>query len=120
MVRKNEYEQEITQFIGNRIYSLRLAKGLSCDQLGKMVGVTAQQMQKYEKGINRITVGRMVLMARVLGKNIDYFYEKLEGKTEDPVLTQHQRMCLEVSRNFMKIVNPKHQEALHMLTKSLV
>ena len=46
MGRKNSYLDEIDKFIGNRIYSLRLAKGLSRQQLSKVIGVTHQQLQK--------------------------------------------------------------------------
>ena len=49
MARKNDYIQEVDKFIGGKIYSLRLAKGLSRQQLSKVIGVTHQQLQKYEK-----------------------------------------------------------------------
>ena len=120
MVRKNDYIQEIDQFVGDKIYSLRLAKGLSRQQLAEVIGVTHQQLQKYEKGINRISVGRLVLIAKALGKNINYFYEGIESNDTEPILTQHQRMCIEVSRNFMKIRSTDHQNAVNTLVRSLV
>ncbi len=120
MVRKNDYIQKIDQFIGEKIYSLRLAKGLSRQQLADVIEVTHQQLQKYEKGVNRISIGRLVLIAKALGKNIDYFYEGLENaENVEPVLTQHQRMCIEVSRNFMKIHNAEHQQAINALVRAL-
>ena len=120
MVRKNDYIQEIDQFVGDKIYSLRLAKGLSRQQLAEVIGVTHQQLQKYEKGINRISVGRLVLIAKALGKNINYFYEGIESNDTEPILTQHQRMCIEISRNFMKIRSTDHQNAVNTLVRSLV
>jgi transcriptional regulator with XRE-family HTH domain len=120
MVRKNDYIQEIDQFVGDKIYSIRLAKGLSRQQLAEVIGVTHQQLQKYEKGVNRISVGRLVLIAKALGKNINYFYEGIESNDTEPILTQHQRMCIEVSRNFMKIRSTDHQNAVNMLVRSLV
>jgi transcriptional regulator with XRE-family HTH domain len=120
MARKNDYIQEIDKFVGGKIYSLRLAKGLSRQQLAKVVEVTHQQLQKYEKGTNRISVGRLVLIAKALGKSVNYFYEGLEAMSQEPVLTQHQRMCIEVSRNFMKIESTEHQNAVNTLVKSLV
>lgn len=121
MARKNDYIQKIDQFIGEKIYSLRLAKGLSRQQLADVIEVTHQQLQKYEKGVNRISIGRLVLIAKALDKTIDYFYEGLEGANNiEPVLTQHQRMCIEVSRNFMKIRNPEHQQAVNALIRSLI
>ena len=120
MARKNDYIEEIDKFIGNKIYSLRLAKGLSRQQLSKVIGVTHQQLQKYEKGNNRISVGRLVLISKALDKNISYFYEGLETGNNETTLTQHQRICIEVSRNFMKIENTEHQNAVNTLIKSLI
>ena len=120
MARKNDYIEEIDKFIGNKIYSLRLAKGLSRQQLSKVIGVTHQQLQKYEKGNNRISVGRLVLISKALDKNISYFYEGLETGNNETNVTQHQRMCIEVSRNFMKIENTEHQNAVNTLIKSLI
>jgi transcriptional regulator with XRE-family HTH domain len=120
MARKNDYIQEVDKFIGDKIYSLRLAKGLSRQQLAEVIGVTHQQLQKYEKGTNRISVGRLVLIAKALGKTIEYFYQGLDNTDSEPVTTQHQRMCIEVSRNFMKIRSPEHQNAVNALVRSLI
>lgn len=119
MARKNDYVQKIDQIMGAKIYSLRLAQGLSRQQLADAIGVTHQQLQKYEKGINRISTGRLVLIAKALGQTVNYFYEGLEVNPE-VMVTQHQRMCIEVSRNFMKIHDPKHQNAVNLLIRSLV
>lgn len=121
MARKNEFLEKIDQFIGGKIYSLRLAKGYSRQKLAEGIGVTHQQLQKYEKGTNRLSTGRLILIAKALGKTIDYFYKGLdEADSAEPVLTQHQRMCIEVSRNFMKIRNPEHQQAVNALVRSLI
>lgn len=109
----------INKYVGERIYSLRLAQGISRQQLSKIIGVTHQQLQKYEKGTNRISVGRLLLIAKALSKDISYFFEGLESDDNKPVVTQHQRMCIEVSRNFMRIENPDHQAAVNTLIKSL-
>lgn len=121
MARKNDYIEEIDKFIGGKIYSLRLAKGLSRQQLAQVIGVTHQQLQKYEKGKNRISVGRLVLISKALEKNIAYFYEGIDSSSEaEELITQHQRMCIEVSRNFMKIESAEHQNAVNTLIKSLI
>ena len=109
---------EIDKHIGGKILSLRLALGLSRDQLAKKLDVTQQQLQKYEKGTNRISVSRLVVIAKALSQGVSYFYEGLSDDNE-PMVTQHQRMCIEVSRNFMRIQNPEHQTAVNILIKSL-
>lgn len=120
MARQNDYIAQVDKFIGAKIYNLRLSKGLSRQQLADTIGVTHQQLQKYEKGVNRIAVGRLVLIAKALHKTVDFFYEGLEKDNSEPVLTKHQRMCIEVSRNFMKLSSPEHQAAVNSLVKSLV
>jgi transcriptional regulator with XRE-family HTH domain len=120
MARQHSYIEEVDQFIGGKIYNLRLAKGLSRQQLAEVIGVTHQQLQKYEKGSNRISAGRLVLIANALDKTPEYFYEGLDNNKPTPLLTQHQRMCIEVSRNFMRLISPDHQNAVNTLVKSLV
>ncbi len=71
--RKNYYLHKIDQLIGEKIYSLRLAKGLSRQQLAHIVEVTRQQLQKYERSINRISIDRLVLIAKALDKNYRVF-----------------------------------------------
>ena len=121
MARKNDYSSKVDKLIGDKIYSLRLAKGLTRSQLAEAIEVTQQQLQKYEKGLNRIAVGRLLLISKVLERNIKYFLEDIkEDKDIEVTPTQHQRMCIEISRNFMQIKNPRLQEAVNALVRSLV
>ena len=78
MGRKNSYLDEIDKFIGNKIYSLRLTKGLPRQELSKVIGVTHQQLQKYENGTNRVAASRLMLIAKALEQEIPYFYEGFE------------------------------------------
>jgi len=119
MSRKNDNIDLIDKHIGKKIYELRLAKGMSRQELGDKIFVTHQQCQKYEKGTNRISAGRLVLIARVMNKPIEYFYEDVEGTEAPELKTSHQRMCIEVSRNFMKIKNSIYQDAVNNLVKTL-
>ncbi|MBF8246562.1 MAG: helix-turn-helix transcriptional regulator [Rickettsia sp.] len=120
MVRKNAFIQEIDKIIGKKIYSLRLSQGFSRQQLSDIIQVTHQQLQKYEKGTNRISVGRLVLIAKALNQDVSYFYNDIATAKSEKIDTTHQRMCIEVSRNFMKIKNEKYQSAVNDIVKSLV
>ena len=66
MARKNNYITEVDKYVGERIYSLRLASGWSRQQLSESIGVTHQQLLKYEKGTNRLSIGRLMLIAKAL------------------------------------------------------
>ena len=120
MARKNNHIEQIDKIIGGRVYSLRLAQGLARQQLAKVIGVTPQQLQKYENAKNRVSASRLVLIAKALGKNISYFYEGIEESDSEVIPSHHQRLLLEVSRNFRKIINSDHQTAISNLVKSLL
>ena len=120
MARTNNQLDNIDKSIGHKIYSLRLAKGLSRQQLAKAIGVTHQQLQKYEKGSNRVSASKIALIAKALDRRIPYFYEGFESAENIPLETESQRLCIEVARNFRRIGNREHQDAINTLVKSLL
>ena len=64
--------------IGQRIRARRMAKGMSQTELGNLLGVTFQQVQKYEKGVNRVGAGRLTKIAEVLGVPVGSFFSGKE------------------------------------------
>ena len=68
----------IDKLVGRNIRIQRLAKGLSQTELANQLGVTFQQVQKYEKGVNRIGCGRVFQIATVLSVQITDFFEGSE------------------------------------------
>lgn len=67
----------IDKHIGNRIKLRRNYLKLSQDKLGRSIGLTFQQIQKYERGLNRISVSRLWDISRVLNVPINYFFEDI-------------------------------------------
>lgn len=65
----------IDGYVGGRVRLKRLQIGMSQQKLGEALGVTFQQIQKYEKGVNRIGAGRLLEMADILGVPVGYFFE---------------------------------------------
>ena len=61
--------------IGQRVRALRLQRGLSQTELGQLISVTFQQVQKYEKGANRISASRLHQMAGILQVAVPFFFE---------------------------------------------
>jgi transcriptional regulator with XRE-family HTH domain len=119
----------IDKEIGSRMRMRRMLIGMSQEKLGEMLGLTFQQVQKYEKGTNRISVSRMIDIANVLGVDIDFFFEGLTGGKKasgsaspqpafvsDFMATQegHQLM-----RAFTRIANPRARRAVVQLAGSL-
>ena len=110
---------DVDRHVGNRIRERRVMLGLSQQQMAYMIGVTYQQAHKYERGINRISAGRLYEIAQVLRVPVGYFYEGVDGSSTEDDLTVRQRMCLELARNFTQISNDRHREALSQLARAL-
>ena len=68
--------------VGSRVRFRRMLLGMSQEKLGEKLGLTFQQIQKYEKGINRIGASRLFDLAQVLGVPVQFFYE--EAPSGDP------------------------------------
>jgi transcriptional regulator with XRE-family HTH domain len=60
--------------LGKRIRLRRNEQGISQDELGQKLGVSFQQVQKYEKGVNRVGAARLQTIASVLDVDVDFFY----------------------------------------------
>src|SRR5579885_100912 len=116
--RSTSRTQEVDRHVGARIRERRIMLGLTQQQLAEMIGVTYQQAHKYERGINRVSAGRLFEIARALSAPITYFYEGI-GEEGPRQVTPHQRMLLEIARNFAEIRNEKHQEAVSQLARAL-
>lgn len=102
MPRKTDEFNILNSSIGEKILELRIAKGLSRQQLASKIEVTHQQLQKYEKGTNRICPARLFRTSQVLGESISYFFE---AQSFD--ISERTRIILEISRNCSKIKNNK-------------
>ena len=63
--------------VGSRVRLRRMLLGMSQEKLGEHLGLTFQQIQKYEKGINRIGASRLFDLSQVLAVPVQYFYEEL-------------------------------------------
>lgn len=105
--------------VGSRIRERRVMLGLSQQQLAQMIGVTYQQAHKYERGLNRISAGRLYEIAQVLSVPVSWFFEGLSAEAAPGDMSPRQRMCLELARNFAAIDNEKHQEALSAMARAL-
>ena len=111
--------REVDAHVGVRIRERRVLLGLTQLELADLIGVTYQQAHKYERGINRVSAGRLYDISQALQVSVGYFFEGLEESDDRPV-TQRQRMCLELARNFSMIANERHQQALSSLARALV
>jgi transcriptional regulator with XRE-family HTH domain len=78
MARDKKVSSALTLFdkhLGSRIRMQRLARGMSQEKLGDALGLTFQQVQKYEKGSNRVSAGRLWHLSKIFDVPITFFYE---------------------------------------------
>lgn len=116
MSRKNEFTEAVDKAIGVKIHELKIAKGLSNQQVASKLGITHQQFAKYLNNTNRISAGRLADIARVLDVPVADLFDKPDA----PELPDEgKRMCMEVSRNFMRIKDSAQQNAISILTRTL-
>lgn len=134
--------------VGQRIKLRRSLKGMSQERLGELLGVTFQQIQKYERGANRLGSSRLYEVAQVLEMPVTWFFEEMEGQpvrpAEMPGLAEpvaafdhapgpagaavsteaseplvRNRQTLELVRAFNRIEDPQVRRRLYELTRTL-
>lgn len=118
--------------VGSRVRLRRMLVGLSQEKLGDSMGLTFQQIQKYEKGANRIGASRLYKLSQVLDVPVGYFFEGLnsaegqvnpgmaEGKTEAFLYEfLNTRDGLELNRAFVKIGDADVRRSVINLMRSL-
>jgi len=107
--------------IGHRIKSLRRSAGLSQANLGSALGVTFQQVQKYESGRSRIAADKLQQIAQTMGVDISYFYEtKPEGAPPDrtaPATSAATTADTIFRESFEKIRDPRARYLLSELAR---
>jgi transcriptional regulator with XRE-family HTH domain len=105
--------------VGQRIRIQRLAAGLSQSELAERVGVTFQQIQKYEKGTNRVGAGRLTKIARVLNVPVGSFFDGREAidqvaqqGLESPLAAMAQPYAYRLMRAYATISDPELRQTI--------
>jgi transcriptional regulator with XRE-family HTH domain len=116
--------------VGGRVRLRRMLLGMSQDKLGEALGLTFQQIQKYEKGINRIGASRVFEMSNILDVPIQFFYDDFSGRAghsygfaeaDDDNFMQllHSPEGVQLCRHFAGIGDPKVRRRVLDLVKTL-
>lgn len=110
------------RLIGQKIQIFRKAKGMTQTELGAFLGVTFQQVQKYESGANRVGSGRLVEIARALEVPIlKFFGEKAKAANGTKTVTDHlaEPYAVEMLQAFAKIKNVDVRRKIVKLTVAI-
>lgn len=89
--------------IGNKLREQRRALKLNQHQLATKIGLTGQQIHKYEKGIDRISASRLYKIAKILGVPIHFFYQDLDGSFSKPNCCELIMTCANLGGKKMKV-----------------
>jgi len=122
MSRSNEFMRKVDKALGVLIYNARINAGWSRQQLGDLIDVTHQQVQKYEAGSNRIAVARVIMLADAFKLPVSHFYKACDHMSVNQDLNEERTGCrlkLELVRNFNKINDKKAKENIVALTRTL-
>ncbi len=108
--------------VGKRLRLRRSTLGMSQDDLGKQVGITFQQIQKYERGTNRVSASRIWEFARILNVPEDYFFEGLEGSktsgdSDDQLLDSKESQQL--IKAYYNVLKPQVRQKIRNLIQSI-
>ncbi len=124
----------IDAHVGMRVRLRRMLLGMSQEKLGEHLGLTFQQVQKYEKGVNRIGASRLFDLSRVLGVPVQFFYDEAPsdlveetlapGFGERPTETYvieflSTREGLELNKAFVKIADARVRRSVVELVRAL-
>ncbi len=124
----------VDKHVGERVRMRRMLLGMSQERLGEQLGLTFQQVQKYEKGVNRIGASRLFDLAQVLGVPIQYFYESMPAavsghgavagfadKAGDPYVADFlsSRDSVELNKAFARITDPRIRRSIVDMVRSI-
>jgi transcriptional regulator with XRE-family HTH domain len=121
---KAKSPNSIDVYVGSRVRVRRKTLGMTQYGLAELLGITFQQIQKYEKGTNRIGASRLQRISEVLRVPIGFFFEnsgsaQSDGETSELTGFLSSKEGLALNRAFMAIEDPNIRQKLVALAKSL-
>lgn len=107
--------------VGKRIRMRRIALSLSQTELASRLGLTFQQIQKYEKGTNRVSCSRLVQLSEALNTSIPYFFEDVtaEVRVSDALDLEGSKDALRLVSAFQKIKNVEQRRLAVSLLETI-
>lgn len=122
---KKEGLNEVDVFVGQRLRELRMLAGLSQSDVAAALGLTFQQLQKYERGFNRVSASRLFKLAQFFRVPVAVFFEGLDDRSENGTrmaadeteTTLRSREALMLARYFQNIRDPEIRAAIRELAE---
>jgi len=105
-------------YVGRRVHDCRILAGLSQDQLAERLGLTFQQVQKYERGTNRISASKLWDISGILGIPIPWFFEGADEPDTEGEDIRMKRETLELSRAYNALTKKIRRDLLALFKAS--
>jgi transcriptional regulator with XRE-family HTH domain len=120
-IHQSRLSHRVDEHVGARIRLRRTMLGQTQEQLAAPLGISYQQIQKYETGANRVSAGRLFEIGQRLGVDVAYFFEGLDPMSVPKDLPHggRNRIAIDLMRNFLEIANEDQRSALAHLVKTL-
>lgn len=119
----------IDTHVGSRVRLRRMLIGMSQERLGEQMGLTFQQIQKYEKGVNRIGASRLLNLSQILDVPVQFFFDGAPIDGDEATGAENgesfiydfvnSREGLELNRAFVRIADPRVRRSVIDLVRSL-
>jgi transcriptional regulator with XRE-family HTH domain len=111
----------VDDYVGERIRMRRTELGLTQDELARRLGISYQQVQKYETGANRISAGRLYEIAQELSVEVSYLFEGFQSERNAGQMPHggNNRAAIDLVRNFQEIKDDTLRSAVAGLLKAM-
>lgn len=120
MLNPKEELSKIDRKLSTRLHQSRLALGISREEVGSYIGVSGQQIAKYESGMNRISASSLSMIAKKLEKRVNYFFD---GLNETPInigKKDNTRSFLMLVKKISRLEDREQRRALNIIVDGLV
>ncbi len=108
-------EKQLNDFIGKKIRSVRGTLGITQEIVGKEIGVAPQQVQKYEKGSNRLSAAKLFMLSQAVDVPIQYFFPQDPNQRQESIPPQTVRVVRMLNR-----IPPKHYDDLSNVIRAIL
>lgn len=110
--------RNVDRYVAHRLRDRRILVGLKQREVADMLGLSPQQVHKYETGTSRISIGRLFELAEILGVGIEFFFEGLDGPRDFADSQDAQRLA-ELARHFNAVQDVGHKIAICKMARML-
>lgn len=111
---------EINKQIGKNLLNFRMEGGFARKSLASKMGITHQQLTKYEDATNQISIARLFLLAKMCGRDISYFLSGIDDTLLEEQINKVERIDLEIIKGLKKIKDTNSKYVINSLVKNLI